>query len=61
MVESSTLVYDALEKAGIENISPALTAVLENGRGFFVTPKESDTITLEVSRLIADAINLFVS
>ncbi len=61
VVESSTLVYDALEKAGIENISPSLTAVLENGRGFFVTPKESDTVTLEVSRLIADAINLFVS
>ncbi len=61
VVESSTLVYDALEKAGIENISPSLTAVLENGRGFFVTPKESDTVTLEVSRLIADAINLFAS
>ena len=61
VVESSTLVYDALAKAGIENISPSLTAVLENGRGFFVTPKESDTVTLEVSRLIADAVNLFVS
>ena len=61
VVESSTLVYNALEKAGIENISPSLTAVLENGRGFFVTPKESDTVTLEVSRLIANAINLFVS
>ncbi len=61
VVESSTLVYDALEKAGINEISPSLKAVLENGRGFFVTPKESDTVTVEVSRLIADAINLLVS
>ncbi len=61
VVESSTMVYDALEKAGIDNISPSLKAVLENGRGFFVTPKESDTVTVEVSRLIADAINLLVS
>lgn len=61
VVESSTLVYDALEKAGIDSISPSLKAVLENGRGFFVTPKETDTVTVEVSRLIADAINLLVS
>ena len=61
VVESSTMVYDALEKAGIDNISPSLKTVLENGRGFFVTPKESDTVTVEVSRLIADAINLLVS
>lgn len=61
VVESSTLVYDALDRAGIKDISQSLTTVLENGRGFFVTPKESDTVTVEVSRLIADAINLLIS
>ena len=61
VVESSTLVYSALEKAGITDISSSLKNVLDNGRSFFVTPKESDTITIEVSRLIADSINMFVS
>ncbi len=61
VVESSTLVYAALEEAGIENISPELTQVLENGKGFFVTPKESDIVTSEVSRLLSEAVNLALS
>ena len=58
VVESSTLVYAALEEAGITDIDESLKRVLENGRGFFVTPKESDVVTTEVSRLLAEAINL---
>lgn len=56
VVDSSTLVYDALNRAGIDEISDDLRAVLENGRGFFVSPKESDVITTHISTLLADAI-----
>lgn len=57
VVDSSTLVYDALEKSGISDISDELKAVLENGRGFFVSPKETDVITDEVSKLLSASIN----
>lgn len=56
VVDSSTLVYDALSRAGIGEISDDLRAVLENGRGFFVSPKETDVITTHLSTLLADAI-----
>ena len=56
VVDSSTLVRDALEKAGIDEISDELRNVLENGRSFFVTPKETDTIIRELSRLVADSL-----
>ena len=60
IVDSSTLVYDALELGGIDltEHSDELRAVLENGRSFFVTPKESDVVTEEMARLIADSIDL---
>lgn len=58
VVDSSTLVYSALEKAGIEKIDDRLTEVLENGRSFFVSLKESDIAVTELSRLIAHAINI---
>ncbi len=58
VVDSATLVYDALQQAGITEIDPALEGVLENRRGFFVSPKESDVITSAVSRLLAEAIGL---
>ncbi len=57
VVNSSTLVYDALEKASITEISPELTEVLENGRSFFVSLKESDVAVEELSALLANAIN----
>lgn len=57
VVDSSTLVYDALRQAGIEEVRPELRQVLENGRSFFVSPKESDIITDRVSDLIADAVD----
>ena len=61
VVESSTLVYAALEEAGITDIDASLKNVLENGRGFFVTPKESDIVTTELARLLSEAINLALS
>ena len=56
VVDSATLVYDALRRAGIEEIDNKLRGVLENGRRFFVSPKESDTITVQTASLLADAI-----
>lgn len=58
VVDSSTLVYDALRKADIGEISDSLREVLENGRSFFVSPKESDVITERVSALLARAVTL---
>jgi len=58
VVDSATLVYDALEQAGITEIDDALRGVLENGKSFFVSPKESDVITQRVSALLAQAIGL---
>ena len=61
VVESSTLVYDALERAGIDEVSEPLREVLENGRRFFVAPKESDIITEKVSALLAMAVDMAFS
>lgn len=56
VVDSSTLVYDALERAGVDKISRQLREVLEMGKGFFVSPKESDVIVKKVSALLARAV-----
>lgn len=58
VVDSATLVYDALQQAGIEQIDRSLEQILHSGRSFFVSPKESDVITHKVSALLADAIGL---
>lgn len=59
VVDSSTLVLDALEKAGIpsETLSPALTEVLERGRSFFVSPKDCDEVVTLTCRLLARALD----
>lgn len=56
VVDSATLVYDALQEAGIREIGDPLTRVLENGRSFFVSPRESDVITERVARLLSSSI-----
>lgn len=58
VVDSSTLVYDALAQARIGSISDELRQVLETGRSFFVSPKESDVITAQLSTLLAESISL---
>ena len=58
VVNSSTLVYDALTEAGIHDLDESLRRVLENGRSFFVSLKASDVITHEVARLLSKAIGL---
>ncbi|MGN1048751.1 MAG: GPR endopeptidase [Eubacteriales bacterium] len=57
VVDSSTLVYDVLRKAGIKKISPEVLNVLENGKNFFVSPKESDLIAKKVSEMLAESIH----
>lgn len=59
VVDSSSLVYDALCRAGIgENeISTELLSVLENGKSFFVSPKEIDCLTKAFAALLSDAIS----
>lgn len=58
IVDSSTLVYDALEKAGIIELSTELLSVLDNGRSFFVSLKETDIAAKEFSSLISNVLNL---
>ena len=61
MVSSSTLVCDALEKAGINDIDDKLVDVLENGKSFFVTLNESDVVVSLLADIISNAINLSFS
>ena len=56
MVSSSTLIYDALDKAGVEETAE-LTDVLNNGKSFYVTLNDCDLIVNTLSNVISDAIN----
>jgi len=57
VVDAAALILDALEEAGIEEPDERLLPVLQARRGYFVTPKETDTIIRELSRLIAAGIS----
>lgn len=59
VVDSATLVWDALERAGMsEDERPAgLEAVLESGRSFIVSPRDSDQMVEMTCRLLAGALN----
>lgn len=58
VVDSSTLVADALLKAGQTELSPELEAVLDSGRSYFVAPKEADAVNKSLCRLFSEALNL---
>jgi spore protease len=58
VVDSSTLVYDVLERAGIENIPDELCSVLKNGESFFVCLRDSDSVAEKCASIIADALNI---
>ena len=58
VVNSATLVWDALNAAGIDGEDPRLKEVLEKGKSFFVSPKESDLICERIAQLFARAIGL---
>ncbi len=61
VVNSSTMIRDALEQGGMTSLSSNMKEILENGKSFFVTPKESDVILKSVSMLLAGAIDLACS
>lgn len=61
VIDSSSLVYDALQNGGITDISRKLRGILENGRNFFVSLKESDTVTKKVAYILSEAINTALS
>ena len=56
VVDSSSLIYDAFMRAGIEQIPESMRELLENGVGYYVTPKETDMITEKVASLLSQAI-----
>ena len=58
VVDSSTLVYDALKSAGAPEPEGELAELLERGRGFFVSPKDSDVINRRAACILANAIDL---
>ena len=60
VVDSSTLVWDALEKAGMtgETLPDGLGAVLESGRSFIVSPRDSDEMVELTCRLLAKALDI---
>ena len=57
VVKSSTLVYDALKDADITDISEKLQKTLESGKSFYVTSKDSDTVSENAAKVISSAIN----
>lgn len=57
VIDSSSLIYDALTRGGVKEISDDMKSVLENGRQFFVSLKESDMITKKVAEILSCAIN----
>lgn len=61
VVDSSTLVFNVLERAGVTEISPSLENELENGKGFFVTLKDADNVINETSKLLSQAISIALS
>ncbi|MBE6690346.1 MAG: GPR endopeptidase [Ruminococcaceae bacterium] len=58
VVDSSTLVFDALHRAGYEpqDFSAELRKTLEEGRSFFVSPKEIDLLVSSVAVLLSGAL-----
>lgn len=61
VVDSSTLVYGMLEKAGVSELSEPLRQALDNGRSFFVTLKDTDVSSAEAAKLIARALDAALS
>lgn len=57
VVNSSTLVYDALAKAGCDEIDSNIERVLKEGENFFVSPRQSDMISDSVSAMLSRAID----
>lgn len=59
VVDSATLVWDALRRAGMEGetLPDGLRRVLESGRSFIVSPRDSDRMVELTCRLLAMALD----
>lgn len=57
VVNSATLIWDALEKANVKEISHSLRDILEKGKSFFVSPKDCDLATDYLSDILSRAVN----
>ena len=56
VVDSSTLVFDALGAAGLGELGDSVRGVLDEGRTMFVAPRECDVISEITASIIAEAI-----
>lgn len=56
VVETSTLVGDALARFGITRDMPEFAELLHNGKSFFVTPKEIDLLLPLAAELLSGAV-----
>lgn len=61
VVDSSTLVADVLEKAGMTELDDSIIRVLERGRSFFVTLKDADSAFDCLSSVLARSIDSVTS
>lgn len=57
VVGSSTLIWDALCGAGIDDVSPELKRTLDDGKDFFVTLNDSDAVIERLSDVISQGVN----
>ena len=63
VVDSSALIYDALEGSGIpdKEIPKALEELLSNHKSFFVTSKDCDIVIKELCSMLSEAIDRALS
>lgn len=61
VVDSSTLIFDTLEKSGVEHISDELKNTLENNRNYYVSPKEIDAAVKILCPIISRALDSALS
>lgn len=57
VVDCATLVYDSLSNAGITDLEKDLDSSLREERDFFVSLRDSDIVSEEISKILAKAIN----
>ena len=57
VVDCATLIFDALRGAGVRQIDDGIEKALSSKNNMFVSPKDSDILSEEISDILAAAIN----
>ena len=57
VMDSSTLIYDVVSQNGKNKLPLSVEKILENGRSFFVSPKDCDEIARVSCDILSDALN----